>query len=75
MILPRPDIGQREFLVYGDCPCGWRMAAHEGAHWPKCPMCGEEVLPQRGDGKYPLGYVALLLPELEALATVRKENL
>jgi hypothetical protein len=40
-----------EFLVRGECGCGWWMAAPEGARWPQCPECGEQVMPPRPPGR------------------------
>lgn len=88
---PNPHLGPRnpildnyQFLVHGECPCGFRMAAPEGSLWPICPNCGEEVrppLPPRGadgDLKPELsdrkGYAALFLPEAEALQKVKELN-
>jgi hypothetical protein len=69
---PAPEVGGLDFLVYGECGCGWRCACTEGARWPKCPLCGEQVMPPPADGDKPrLGYVARLLPEQEAVAEVR----
>lgn len=44
-VMAVPDEGALTFLVLGECECGWWCACHEGAHWPKCPVCGEQVLP------------------------------
>jgi hypothetical protein len=63
------------FLVYGECECGWTMAAPEGSSWPKCPECGTQVLPPRhtpeGPGDHGDRQAYVLLPEGEALARAR----
>lgn len=70
-----------DFLVRGECSCGWWMAAPGGAAWPLCPECGEQVMPPRpipecadpelrANGRE--GYVAVLMPEQEAFQTVRR---
>jgi hypothetical protein len=63
-----------EFLVRGECSCGWFMAAAEGSMWPKCPTCGEQVLPPRTDFPQQAvgreGYIAIRLPEDEAVGAV-----
>jgi hypothetical protein len=66
-----------EFLVRGECSCGWFMAAAEGSRWPKCPGCGEQVMPPRAaPGHLPSppndreGYIAIRLPEAEAIHAV-----
>jgi hypothetical protein len=67
-------MGEVRFLVHGECGCGWTCACPEGAIWPECPMCGEQVLPPRpvgpGEPGERQGYVAELLPEPEALEHV-----
>lgn len=63
-----------EFLVHGECECGWWCALPEMGMWPKCAECGEQVMPPRADG-HPNdreGYVAVRLPEQEALEAVRR---
>lgn len=71
-----PTRGEVRFLVHGECECGWSMAAPEGEQWPKCPRCGEQVMPpggQPGDPDNPRrGYVADLLPEQEAMRLARE---
>ena len=62
-----PVDGEWTFLVHGECECGWRCACPEGWTWPECPICGNQVLPPRRDGRR--GYAALILPEVEALRT------
>lgn len=48
--LPMPADGEPELMILGGCDrCGWRCAMPEGAIWPKCPGCGDLVLPpERG---------------------------
>jgi hypothetical protein len=77
--LPRPDLWTGELLVYMDCRCGWRMAAPEGNLWPRCPNCGRQVKPPMVDGTKPqdgqpvrLGYVAMLMPERDAVDAIQK---
>lgn len=63
------------FLVRGVCDCGWECACLEGSRWPVCPECGELVLPPRppgvGDHGDREGYIALRLPEGEALEPIQ----
>lgn len=75
-----------EFLVRGECDCGWMCACPEGAMWPKCAECGEQVMPpsppsageQERVGSAAAwaactreGYVAIRMPEQQALDVVR----
>lgn len=73
--LTRAELGRTELLVYGDCACGWRMAAPEGSLWPHCPNCGHRVLPPRPwvleeEGQIRLGYVARLEVEKDAIEEI-----
>lgn len=70
---PCCGLGETEFLVFGECGCGWRAALPEGAIWPLCPNCGVQVLPATGS-EHRLGYAAQLMPEQEAygLAKARR---
>lgn len=60
-----------DFLVYGECVCGWHCACPEGAQWPACPACGKDVRPRRvyGPTANPcgLGYIAELRLETDAV--------
>lgn len=61
----------RLFLVYAECVCGWRCACGEGATWPECPLCGEQVLPPEpaehlNGVRGRVGLVAELMEEQEA---------
>jgi hypothetical protein len=75
MKLPRPELGDRELLVFGECACGWRCACPEGSKWPLCPDCETQVMPTGfgtgggwpGDHGDRLGYVAQLLGEGDAV--------
>ncbi len=64
----RPQLGDRELLVYGECECGWRMAAPEGSLWPLCPNCCIRVRPPKTDR---WGYVADLMLEVDAVKLER----
>lgn len=69
-----------EFLVYGECECGWSCACPEGSRWPKCPQCGKLVLPFRNlpgpnpDHPQGYGYVAEMYPEVEAVRIANGER-
>lgn len=74
----RGETGRVEMLVAGECECGWRCACLEGALWPKCPGCGEQVLPppppdppSPGDHGNRLAYGAILLGEGDAVRLVQ----
>jgi rRNA maturation protein Nop10 len=64
------------FLVRGVCGCGWEAALPEGARWPVCPECGEQVMPPVPaktlgvDFSGREGYVAIRMPEGEALEAI-----
>lgn len=81
--------GDHELLVYGECSCAgdehgrkFRMAAPEGAQWPKCPHCDEQVLPpsppERPEGETGPwhgdrhAFVAEFMPEGDAIARIRE---
>ena len=66
-----PEPGGVEFLIRGDCKCGWRCACPEGWTWPKCPNCGEQVLPDRSEPGKCMAYAAIYGEEQRILAVVR----
>ena len=62
------------FLVHGECRCGWAAALPEGAKWPVCPECGEQVSPPRAtrmsESENRMGYLALRMRESAAVEAV-----
>lgn len=76
-------VHRTDFLVYGECSCGWRCACPEGYRWPDCPVCDRKILPLRdrpylrrdgSEGKQGLGYVALLTFEQDAAKAAKADG-
>lgn len=62
-------------LVWGECDCGWRCACPIGAIWPKCPDCGEQVMPPIPGGPVPrYGVAGELEDEQDAYAKCDTER-